>query len=564
MIEKFSGTNYKAFEHFNLEFRALTILLGSNSTGKSAIVNSLLMLSQSANPAVQAESALRLNGAKTGMGEALNIITDKEPDNELSFEFTISENSKLIENYTAFRRGSTESYIYLFNHISSLIKDKNPGRSIRKSITLMSDYSPQRSRKQDFDYNSFSKLACTLLRHYRVNAASEDMQNIFGGDVGIFVTKTSITKIEDCLSEVLNKTPREITPVTYSYRFKYNTKEKNLQIIEYIQRNSNDKIILKIAKSKDDKLSIESEVYNNRTLQRSRHDIYRKLNLNSLNIVDDSVVPSYDSWIFSFLKNSDNPFASLILGSIAIASRHLLSEISPQQINHVSPLRAFPQRYYLLDKTIHHKQLNALEGTELAEVLKNNPKIRKSINRLFAKFNIAIDVEKVNDIIHKIVVTQDSVRLELTDVGFGISQVLPILVQAHLSPENSLTIIEQPEIHLHPNMQAWLADALIDIALTQDKKFLIETHSDALIRRLRLRILDNTSSLTQDEVKIYHLHRTNQKNRSKLEEIQVTPNGDIRWPLDFMDAEINDTLEIQRLKSQRAAMDNDQSGVTHG
>ena len=564
MIEKFSGTNYKAFERFDLEFRALTILLGSNSTGKSAIVNSLLMLSQSANPAIQAESALRLNGAKTGMGEALNIITDKEPINELSFEFTISEESDLIDNYTAFRKGSTESYLYLCNHIASLLKDKNPGRAIQKTLTSISDYSPQKARKRAIDYASFSKLASALLRHYRAHSSSEDIQNIFGGDVGTFVTKTPITKIEDCLFEALSKRPQEVSPVKYSYKFKYDTKEKNLQITEYTLRNANNNVILQIAVGKDSKILIESEVYNSKTLQRSRLDISKKINLSSLKIVDDSVTPGHDSWIFTFLKNSENPFAGLILGTIAIASRHLLNEISPQQINHVSPLRAFPQRYYLLDKTIHHKQLNALEGTELAEILKNNPKIRKSINRLFAKFNLAIDVEKVNDIIHKIVVTQDSVRLELTDVGFGISQVLPILVQAHLSPENSLTIIEQPEIHLHPNMQAWLADALIDIALKQDKKFLIETHSDALIRRLRLRILDNNSSLTQDEVKIYHLHRTNQKNRSKLEEIQVTANGDIRWPLDFMDAEINDTLEIQRLKSQRAALDNEEFGATHG
>lgn len=566
MIEKFSGTNYKAFERFDLEFRALTILLGSNSTGKSAIVNSLLMLSQSANPAVQAESALRLNGAKTGMGEALNIVTDKNPDNELSFEFSLSGSSNLKDNFEVFRRSSTESYLYLLNHIATLLKDENPSRTVEKSIAFLTNHSPHRGRSNTVDYALLTKTATSLLKHYRSTADGDDLGNIFGGDVGTFVSKTSITKIADCLNIVLAQQPESIAPVCFTYKFKYDLKEKNLQIVDYIQRNAKEEKILQISVSKDRKISISSEVYDNKALQRSRNDIQKKINFTSLKVVDDAVTPSYEAYIFAFLKNSENPFAGLILATISIASKYLLSEISPQQINHVSPLRAFPQRYYLLDKTIHHKQLNALEGTELAEVLKNNPKICSNINRLFAKFSIAIDIEKVNDIIHKIVVTQDSVRLELTDVGFGISQVLPILVQAHLSPRNSLTIIEQPEIHLHPNMQAWLADALIDIALKQNKKFLIETHSDALIRRLRLRILDSQSELTQDEVKIYHLHRTNQKNRSILEEIHVTENGDVKWPLDFMDAEINDTLEIQRLKSAKLTSDRQQalSGATHG
>ncbi|HBZ3632153.1 TPA: AAA family ATPase, partial [Klebsiella quasipneumoniae] len=224
---------------------------------------------------------------------------------------------------------------------------------------------------------------------------------------------------------------------------------------------------------------------------------------------------------------------------------------SGTNINHVSPLRAFPQRYYLLDKSIHHAQLNALDGTELAEVLKKNIQIRDEINKLLAEFSIAIDVEKVNDIIHKITVNQDAVNLELTDVGFGISQVLPILVQAYLSPKNSITIIEQPEIHLHPKMQAWLTDALIKIALEGSKRFLIETHSDALVRRVRLRIVDEDSRLTEKDVAIYHLERNKIKGFTSLNIVPISSDGDITWPKDFMDVEIRDTLMIQKFKMQK-------------
>ncbi|MBZ9780796.1 AAA family ATPase [Pseudomonas sp. REP124] len=555
MIEKFAGENYKAFKNFELQFKALTILLGSNSTGKSAIVNSLLMLSQSANPNVRSESPLRLNGGKIGMGEALNIITDKSPHNRLSFSFTIGENSGLGDRYQEFRSSATESYQFLMQHIGSMLKDVSSGRIVDRTLSELSKFSPRKCKPEDIDYTEFGKTFAAALKLYRSCVDSKGIESIFGSEVGKFISKTSIQKITDCFEGILSLDTRLICPARFKYEFSYDQKSNSLKISEYTQWNKDNSIIFRVSATKDKKYKLDSEIYDTGILNRSRHDIFRVMNFDSLRIVQGHIAPMYDSWSFSFLRNSPNPFAGLFAGLLAMSSRHLLEEISTQQINHVSPLRAFPQRYYLLDKTIHHKQLNALEGTELAEILKNNPAIRKSINRLFARYNIAIDIEKVNDIIHQIIVTQDSVRLELTDVGFGISQALPILVQAHLSPKNSLTIIEQPEIHLHPNMQAWLTDALIDIALSQQKKFLIETHSEALIRRMRLRILDADSALTEDDVKVYHLHRAEIKGRTIIEEIPVNADGDIKWPLDFMDAEINDTLEIQRLKAIRLSQE---------
>jgi len=551
VIEKFAGENYKAFESFDLEFKALTILLGSNSTGKSAIVNSLLMLSQSANPNVHSDSPLRLNGAKIGMGEALNIITDKNPKNRLSFSFSVGKETGLKTKYLQFYDSITESYQYLLQHLGTMLKESSPERVAKRTIDDLSKYHPRKKLSDKVNYLEFGKAFTSALKLYRSNTGTKEIRSLFGGEVGQFVAKTSIQKIMDCFEGLLSLDPDSICPARFKYEFIYNQKFNNIKISEYTQWNSDNKIIFRISVSKEKKLSLHSEIYTTEVLNRSRHDIFRTLSFDSLKIINDDIMPVYDSWSFSFLRNSQNPFAGIFASLLATSSRSLFEELSTNQINHVSPLRAFPQRYYLLDKTIQHKQLNALDGTELAEILKNNPSITKNINRLFAKYNIAIDVEKVNDIIHKIIVTQNSVRLELTDVGFGISQVLPILVQAHLSPKNSLTIIEQPEIHLHPNMQAWLTDALIDIALSQNKKFLIETHSEALIRRVRLRILDSKSALSEEDVKIYHLHRAEDKGRTVLEEIPISADGDIKWPLNFMDAEISDTLEIQRLKSEK-------------
>jgi predicted ATPase len=74
------------------------------------------------------------------------------------------------------------------------------------------------------------------------------------------------------------------------------------------------------------------------------------------------------------------------------------------------------------------------------------------------------------------------------DVGIGISQVLPVLVSAYAS-KNKIVAIEQPEIHLHPALQAELGDVFIESALGENKNaFILETHSEHLVLRVMRRI----------------------------------------------------------------------------
>ncbi|RYZ75918.1 MAG: hypothetical protein EOP04_32710, partial [Proteobacteria bacterium] len=93
-------------------------------------------------------------------------------------------------------------------------------------------------------------------------------------------------------------------------------------------------------------------------------------------------------------------------------------------------------------------------------------------------------------------------ELDIADVGFGISQILPVIVQCFLSKTNSFTVIEQPEIHLHPKMQADLTDLFIEVLGDEkDKCLIVETHSEYLLNRLRLRIAQG--KISRDDVAIY-------------------------------------------------------------
>ncbi|MDV5388987.1 AAA family ATPase [Shewanella xiamenensis] len=334
----------------------------------------------------------------------------------------------------------------------------------------------------------------------------------------------------------------DVTELEYEFKLNSKTNKLNLQSFSLICDYG---LFFKIY-NENGSYKLNSDILDVKALSNSRKDIVEELDLNSLTF---GVVAKYSYFRGGIL--CVNPFSKFISTIVKVCTNDFLKVFYGDKISHVSPLRAFPQRYYLLDKTILRTQINTSDGNELAEVLKKRSDILKKINTLFAKFELLIKVVNVNNIIHRIIVVQNNVDLEITDVGFGISQVLPILVQAYLSPRGALVIIEQPEIHLHPNMQAWLIDALINISLTEGKYFLIETHSEPVIRRIRRRIAEIEHPLNHDNVIIYNVQRNELSDSSELKCLDINEHGDVKWPKGFLDTEMDDMLSIQQSKMNK-------------
>ena len=97
--------------------------------------------------------------------------------------------------------------------------------------------------------------------------------------------------------------------------------------------------------------------------------------------------------------------------------------------------------------------------------------------------------------------TRSSPWTLLTDVGFGVSQVLPALVLLYYVPEGSTVLMEQPEIHLHPSVQSGLADVMLNVAEVRNVQIIVESHSEHLMRRLQRRVAEEEAS--SDDVKLY-------------------------------------------------------------
>lgn len=139
----------------------------------------------------------------------------------------------------------------------------------------------------------------------------------------------------------------------------------------------------------------------------------------------------------------------------------------------------------------------------------------------------------------------NSSEVKITDVGFGVSQMLPALVQAFYCPPNSTVWMEQPEIHLHPQVQAELADVFISSVQSKENgkdrniQLIIESHSEHFLNRLQRRIAEGV--LDPKEVAIYFCKRNSTDGEAELEPLTLNIYGEIEnWPEDFFGDEMAD------------------------
>lgn len=156
-------------------------------------------------------------------------------------------------------------------------------------------------------------------------------------------------------------------------------------------------------------------------------------------------------------------------------------------------------------------------------------------------------------------VTPGSDEVLLTDVGFGVSQVLPVLVQSFYAPRNATILMEQPELHLHPRVQKELADFFIAAARAREPttpgksierktQFLIESHSEHFLRRLQRRIAEE--HLKRDEVALYFCEMKGR--RSTLRELNVDLFGSItNWPEGFFGDPMEDIAAQAEARLER-------------
>ena len=220
--------------------------------------------------------------------------------------------------------------------------------------------------------------------------------------------------------------------------------------------------------------------------------------------------------------------------------------------HHVGPLRQPPERV-TVESGSASRDLGP-RGERLARVLAEAPALLARVNRALAALEIPYEVElrdltegaELGDL--TVLTLRDRrTRLALTlgDVGVGVSQVLPVVAQL-LMRQQSVIVLEQPELHLHPRLQARLADVMLESSLENGNTVVCETHSEHLLYRLQRRIAeDRAGSAGAEALRVYFVQAS--QSESLVVPVALGPDGELleAWPGGFFDDRVADLLARQ-------------------
>jgi predicted ATPase len=230
-----------------------------------------------------------------------------------------------------------------------------------------------------------------------------------------------------------------------------------------------------------------------------------------------------------------------------------------QGVHYLGPLRSYPERLYPWRGAA--PQDIGLKGEKTIEVLlasaRNDPDLVRHVSFWLAKLGLVntFDISSIDNAKRfyepRVKIGAEQVNSALIDVGFGISQVLPIITLLFSALEGSIVLIEQPELHLHPSAQAGLADLFLHVAETRNLQLIIESHSEHILTRLQRRIgeAENVYA-TPEHIKMYFCEAG--ENGSVTTEVEVDRFGHIKnWPKNFFGDMSGDIEAMSRAGIER-------------
>ncbi len=231
-------------------------------------------------------------------------------------------------------------------------------------------------------------------------------------------------------------------------------------------------------------------------------------------------------------------FSSVKMG---IAPSAMIEGLAKNMI-HVPGLRGNPERSYRLAAAsdIYPGSFESYVASIISD-WRENPKKRKNFDQLvedLQSLGLASNIEttRINDTRVEVRVSRYKGAMQtdcvnIADVGFGVSQTLPVLIALITSNEKQVVYIEQPELHLHPRAQLRLAE-IVNRAVQRGVRVVIETHSAILIRGIQTLVAKRL--LDKNSLSLNWFTQDLKTGRSKVNKAEVDENGAFGpWPVDF-------------------------------
>lgn len=453
MLKSISLENYKCFkEKTDIDIAPLTVLCGVNSSGKSSILKSLLMLKQSYENTLSFNE-LTFNGKYVDNGFFKDIVYQKQGNS-----FIIKNTFEIIRPSKQKIHGVSEADATTFNELLKIFK------------------------KYEFDLHC--KIDCFK--------------------ISIELSVCGLTSTEEISKKLKNSISN------YDVFISLMQKENNE--LKPILKND---IHILLHKSETVKKNYFGRIYDV-IIENMPYDVGSETKIFSDSIPSCSCYFEGVKLVKLYKANPDIDNISMILPNLYSIFRIISYQY--KNIKHISPLRTMPNRRYIFDENVNstgmggeftaqtlycYKDRNIVfyEPPENNILSFNHTKCDTLMNaaKLWGNYlGIGdISVEQFEEML-KLNISQENI----VDVGFGISQGLPVIISGLLLKNAETLLLEQPEIHLHPNMQMKMADFLITQAYN-NKNLIVETHSDHIINRITRRVMEDKTGTLRKKIKIY-------------------------------------------------------------
>lgn len=585
MLRNISVENFKSIGRtVDIELAPLSIVTGANSSGKSSLLQCLLVLLQTFRHS-SPERQLILNGPLTQLGDFEDILNDSAAERAISIGLTIAPTAPADDTPQALIRRTrvpvlvealwTFSDKPLRSDVSSNESKTFPSLSrlcLKSFFESADDYQPFQlnvkrhawSNRRRVEVEGYSEaLPESLVRSLSWSLSSEP--KVLGSDIRgaqfDHCLPTQFTSRYDLRQEIARRIIDELSTPTRSTQIPsdYPVFRELWEIISEVIADTNE------LPPVEDVLTMR-EV---RNWLRQRSPVARRRFIQQMEFRGDEILRRYakmstpEPWLFS--HSMPEPWAR----STSAVKDSILS------LRYLGPLRAQPAPIYPVATTLgaedvgpsgewtaavldtyREKSIEFVPPSAIPIQTTNVPTIRatllEAVTMWMQYLGVAFSVSTTDrgSLGHELTVSNDESgrRVPLTHVGVGVSQCLPVVVTLLLAPKDSMTLLEQPELHLHPAVQSKLGDFLLAMTVS-GRQCLVETHSEYLINRLRLRIAESEGVAVRDQIGLYY---TEEVDRStKFEKVDVNEYGSvISWPKGFFD-ETQDDIERLMTASHR-------------
>lgn len=582
MINKWILDNFKSINSEKvLDFRPMTIFTGANSSGKSTILQNILLVTQTLQSPIASRSIV-LNGWFKKFGSYSDVVNCRDYSKNIKIGFSLKDKASDRSEIYYRRRGipgtgntalqtdctfivsadgidenlhpvleSMHMNMFAENLKYETLHVTKKGEPTEEEVKVIADCA-KKYPTADFSYSISTNLK-QMFSYY----ASRDDFKLFGTSLFHFLPNTILA-----YGSYKNRLKSSLSDYLQSGRSAYNELE-----------SEDEKLIVPLIKEKATKIIediFKSEKFNDAETFKKKYELFHKnLTISRLKAVlsystlDGEEKQKYVKSIVEQLESLEDHYVIERMPLYYHPGVEYVREFFSEHIKYLGPLREEPKSLYPLETNGSSFDIG-LKGENTAAVFENNKSkiisyidpsfyengaegtpepvkgtVADAINKWLVYLGVAKDMS-TNDrgkFGHelKIVTEIADLKQDLTHVGVGVSQILPILVLCFLSANGDSIILEQPELHLHPKVQTRLADFFVSMNAL-GKQCILETHSEYLINRLRLLVAKATDTKIADETMIYFVEKDKQIGYSTYREIMINPYGVIaEWPEGFFD-----------------------------